>query len=79
MILPPLFFRRVSGNEFNSCRTRRKEPPAANLEILRRRLDVEDGVLMANPAYRATMGFKPRFLPRLFKRSTDAPRHEGAA
>jgi methyltransferase len=38
----------------------------ANLEILRRRLRVEDGVLMADPAYRATMGGKPRFLPRLF-------------
>jgi methyltransferase len=38
----------------------------ANLEILRRRLLVEDGVLMADPAYRLTMGGKPRFLPRLF-------------
>ena len=38
----------------------------ANLEILRRRLRVEDGVLMADPAYRGTMGGKPRFLPRLF-------------
>jgi methyltransferase len=42
---------------------------AANLEILRRRLLVEDGVLMANPTYRLTMGAKPRFLPRLFRRS----------
>lgn len=39
---------------------------AANLEILRRRLRVEDGVLMADAAYRVTMGAKPRFLPRLF-------------
>jgi methyltransferase len=38
----------------------------ANLEILRRRLRVEDGVLMADPAYRGTMGGKPRFLPRIF-------------
>jgi methyltransferase len=38
----------------------------ANLEILRRRLLVEDGVLMADPAYRGTMGGKPRFLPRIF-------------
>jgi methyltransferase len=38
----------------------------ANLEILRRRLRVEDGVLMADPSYRVTMGEKPRFLPRLF-------------
>src|SRR6202790_1726442 len=41
---------------------------AANLELLRRRVGVEDGVLLANPAYRASMGGKPRFLPRLFKR-----------
>lgn len=39
---------------------------AANLEILRRRIGVEDGVLMSNPAYRANMGSKPRFLPKLF-------------
>src|ERR1700722_9036551 len=39
---------------------------AANLEILRRRLKVEDSVLLSNPTYRATMGSKPRFLPRLF-------------
>ncbi|MGH9678559.1 MAG: isoprenylcysteine carboxyl methyltransferase family protein [Candidatus Acidiferrales bacterium] len=40
---------------------------AANLEILRRRLQVEDGVLMADPLYRASMGAKPRFLPRIFR------------
>jgi len=39
---------------------------AANLEILRRRIGVEDSVLMSDPAYRAGMGAKPRFLPRLF-------------
>ncbi len=38
----------------------------ANLEILRRRLRVEDGVLMTNPTYRLTMGTKPRFLPKFF-------------
>jgi isoprenylcysteine carboxyl methyltransferase (ICMT) family protein YpbQ len=38
----------------------------ANMEILRHRLRVEEGVLMADPAYRATMGEKPRFLPGLF-------------
>ena len=38
----------------------------ADLEILRRRLRVEDGVLMADAGYRKTMGTKPRFLPRLF-------------
>src|SRR5579862_5723932 len=52
---------------------------AANLEILRRRLDVEDGVLMSNPAYRAAMGTKPRFFPRLSKRGTETPRQEDAA
>jgi isoprenylcysteine carboxyl methyltransferase (ICMT) family protein YpbQ len=36
----------------------------ANMEILRRRLGVEDGVLMADASYRALMGAKPRFLPR---------------
>jgi len=39
---------------------------AANLEILRRRIRVEDAVLMSDAAYRASMGAKPRFLPRLF-------------
>jgi methyltransferase len=38
----------------------------ANLEILRRRLRVEETVLMSDPAYRATMGEKPRFLPKFF-------------
>ncbi len=52
---------------------------AANLEILRRRLDVEDGVLMSDPVYRASMGGKPRFLPRLVKRRRDVPRPESAA
>jgi methyltransferase len=37
----------------------------ADLEILRRRLRVEEGVLLADPVYRAAMGDKPRFLPRL--------------
>jgi methyltransferase len=52
---------------------------AANLEILRRRLDVEEDVLMADATYRAAMGTKPRFLPRLFKRHPGAPRREDAA
>ena len=37
-------------------------------EILRRRIEIEDGVLMANPAYREAMGDKPKFFPRLFSR-----------
>jgi methyltransferase len=36
------------------------------LEILRRRITTEDGVLMANPDYRLAMGGKPRFLPKFF-------------
>ncbi len=36
------------------------------LLILRRRLKVEDGVLLADPAYRLVMGQKPRFFPRVF-------------
>jgi len=51
----------------------------ANLEVLRRRLAVEDGVLMANAVYRASMGSKPRFLPRLFRRDVITPRREGTA
>jgi methyltransferase len=38
----------------------------ANLEILRRRLRVEEGVLMTDPSYRSAMGEKPRFLPKVF-------------
>jgi methyltransferase len=37
-------------------------------EILRRRIQIEDSVLMANPAYREAMGDKPKFFPRLFSR-----------
>jgi methyltransferase len=50
-----------------------------DLEILRRRIRVEDGILMSNPAYRLAMGGKPRFLPRVFKRRSNAPREERAA
>ena len=52
---------------------------AAYLEILRRRIPMEEGVLFADAAYRAVMGPKPRFLPRLFKRHQEAPRPERAA
>lgn len=52
---------------------------AANLKILRRRLEVEDGVLMSSPVYRTAMGAKPRFLPRLFKRGPEIPGQEDAA
>jgi hypothetical protein len=36
------------------------------LWVLRGRVAVEEGVLMANPAYCRAMGSKPRFLPYLF-------------
>ncbi len=39
---------------------------AAHVWVLRRRVAVEEGVLLADPAYRQAMGAKPRFLPRLF-------------
>ena len=38
----------------------------ANMDVLRRRLRLEEGSLMANETYRATMAGKPRFLPKLF-------------
>ncbi|HUK29802.1 MAG TPA: hypothetical protein VLV89_01735, partial [Candidatus Acidoferrum sp.] len=39
-----------------------------DLWVLHHRLAVEDAVLLSNPAYRAAMGGKPRFFPRLFQR-----------
>jgi methyltransferase len=39
---------------------------AAHLAVLRWRIRAEDKVLLADPEYRALMGGKPRFLPRLF-------------
>jgi methyltransferase len=49
------------------------------LETLRRRLRVEDGVLLANPGYLLAMGGKPRFFPRVFKRPSRVSRKEHAA
>jgi methyltransferase len=37
--------------------------------VVHQRLKVEEPVLMANPAYQAAMGHKPRFVPRLFSRA----------
>jgi len=34
--------------------------------VLSKRIRAEEGVLMANPEYRAAMGGKPRFVPGLF-------------
>ncbi len=50
-----------------------------DLEILRRRIKVEDGFLMSNPEYRGAMGGKPRFFPRIFKRRSTVPGKERAA
>jgi methyltransferase len=49
------------------------------LLILRKRIRVEDGALMADPKYRLTMGGKPRFFPRIFKRRSAVPGGEHAA
>ncbi len=40
----------------------------AHFFVLRARLRVEDGALLADPAYRASMGAKPRFFPNFFAR-----------
>jgi methyltransferase len=37
----------------------------AHIWVLRRRIVVEEAVLLANPDYRAAMGHKPRFIPRV--------------
>jgi methyltransferase len=50
-----------------------------DLEILRRRIKVEDGFLMSNPDYRLAMGGKPRFIPRFFKRQSKVTGGERAA
>lgn len=50
-----------------------------DLEILRRRIKVEDGFLMSNPDYRLAMGEKPRFFPRLFRRHSKVTGGERAA
>jgi methyltransferase len=49
------------------------------MELLRRRIKVEDGVLLADPAYRLAMGGKPKFFPRLFKRGPSLPGPQRAA
>ena len=48
-------------------------------EILRRRVRMEDSVLLADPAYRLAMGDKPKFFPRLFKRGSGMPGAKRAA
>lgn len=41
---------------------------AANVLVLSRRIDAEEGMLMQNPGYRETMAMRPRFFPRLNRR-----------
>lgn len=52
---------------------------ALYMDILRRRVRMEDSVLMADPAYQLAMGDKPRFFPRLFKRGSGIPGAKRAA
>jgi len=40
---------------------------ALHVFVLRRRILLEEAVLSAHPAYRASMGEKPRFIPRLWR------------
>jgi methyltransferase len=47
---------------------------AAHVLVLRSRVRAEDAVLLANPEYRARMGAKPRFLPRLSHYSSEEDR-----
>jgi methyltransferase len=39
-----------------------------HIRVLRRRIALEEAVLLADPTYRAVMGPKPRFVPRMVKR-----------
>ena len=39
----------------------------AHIWVLRRRIAVEEAMLLANSDYRAAMGHKPRFIPRLVR------------
>ncbi|HET6144703.1 MAG TPA: isoprenylcysteine carboxylmethyltransferase family protein [Candidatus Acidoferrales bacterium] len=40
------------------------------MEILRHRLKLENGALLANPEYRLVMGGKPSFFPRIFSKAS---------
>ena len=46
---------------------------AMHLWVLRRRIAVEEAVLLADPAYCAAMAAKPRFVPRVFPRGSSVP------
>lgn len=40
----------------------------AHIWVLRKRIVIEEAVLLADPTYRALMGAKPRFFPRIMRR-----------
>ena len=46
------------------------------MEIIRQRLKLENGALMANPEYCLIMGGKPSFFPRIFSRGPKDPAPE---
>ena len=46
---------------------------ALHLFVLRRRIALEDGILLRDPAYRAAMGDKPRFVPSFMPRAPRSP------
>ena len=46
------------------------------MEIIRQRLKLENGALMANPEYRLIMGDKPRFFPRIYSKGPKGPASE---
>jgi len=46
---------------------------ALHVVVLRRRLALEESVLDADPAYRAAMSGKPRFVPRLVRAEAPSP------
>jgi methyltransferase len=46
------------------------------MEILRHRLKLENGALLANPEYRLVMGGKPSFFPRIFSKPPKGPSPE---
>lgn len=46
------------------------------MAILRQRLKLENGALLANPEYRMVMGGKPSFFPRIFGKGSKGPSPE---
>jgi methyltransferase len=50
---------------------------AAHVPILWKRIALEESVLLADPSYRAAMGERPRFVPRLWTRAKRGARLGG--